>query len=111
MKTMTKKSLKGKTCKCLMVIRGKTIEDIPAMREAIKNAIKDKPETILNETDTTFELNNGQFWFKPRRHRETLGQITFSPTFVDFDGMRIEYKELKITGTGILTDFAEYVLM
>ena len=109
---MTKASLKGTTHKCLRIVKGLSIEDIPAMRKQLKQAEKDNKGAILTETNTSFEFNNGQFYLKPKQHRETTGFIVFGPSFAKFNGVRIEYKNMDLDGDYAIfeTDNAKYSL-
>jgi hypothetical protein len=94
----TKKSLKGKKFKALRVAKGLSVESIPRMRKAIQDSIKDIPEAILTETETSFELNNGQFWLKPKTKKETIGILDCIGSFITFENCRIEWKDFKPLG-------------
>ena len=111
----TKKDLKGQRFKALMINKGTSIEDIPAIREALKNQIKGCPSAIMTETETTFEFNNGQFILKPKRHREQLGILDCTKSYAEFNGCRIEYSDMKVEDKAIgyacfETEFSEIAI-
>ena len=90
----TKSELKGRKYKCLRVIKGAAVEDIPAIRRSFNEQIANIPNATMTETDTAFEFNNGQFLLKPKQHRETVGILDCTRSFALFDGIRIEYTDM-----------------
>ena len=78
--------IKGKKFKCIKEYGGKTIEDIPQIREGLIKQIneynlneKDVSKHVeLSETDSTFEISNSnQYLIKPKIHKITEGSIEF----------------------------------
>jgi hypothetical protein len=94
----TKKSLKGRTFNALRIIKGASIELIPAMRKELQRKVDLIDGAVMTETETAFEFNNGQFVCKPKQHKEQLGIIKFGPSYATFDGVRIEYKDIELDG-------------
>lgn len=106
-----KAHLKGKVFKCLRVVKGLAVEDIDGMRKEILKAIENIPEAKLTETETAFELNNGQFFLKPKQKREQVGVLDCTRSFATFDGVRIEYKDMgNFWGSCFETDNAKYAI-
>jgi hypothetical protein len=108
---ITKKSMRGRKFNVLRIIKGAAIEDIPTIRKNIKAAITGIPEAVLTETETSFELNNGQFFMKPKQKRETAGTLTCGATFADFEGCRIEYKDMILNDNFFETGNAFYTII
>jgi hypothetical protein len=91
----SKKELKGKQFKCLRIVKGLTIDDIPAMRESYKAQISGITDASMTETDTAFEFSNGQFVVKPKQEKETIGILDCTKSYAMFDGVRIEYTDMQ----------------
>ena len=108
----TKKSIKGKTFKVLRIVNGSSIEDIPAIRQNLQGQIENIDGATMEETETVWNFNNGQFVMKPACHRETLGFLKCGPSFAKFDGCRIEYKDMTIDSDFAIieTPFAKYAI-
>ena len=111
MNTNNKKELKGKRYKCLRVVKGLSIEDIPTMREQLASQIKGIDGVSMMETPDGFEISNGQFLLKPKCNKETIGVLDCTRTFATFDGVRIEYSEMKnVFASCFETGFAQYAI-
>jgi len=96
MNITSKASLKGRTFRALRVVKGATIEDIPAMRKSFEYQVASNPGAEMTETPTAFEFNNGQFVLKPIQPKETIGKLVCKATFAEFDGVRIEYTAMTL---------------
>lgn len=94
MNTTKKSELKGKRFKALRVNKGASIEDIPEMRRILQERVDAVDGAELTETDTAFEINNGQTFLKPKRHKEQMGILDCTKSYAMFNGERIEYTEL-----------------
>lgn len=109
---MNKADLKNKTFNCVRTNKGQSIEDIPNMREHLLKQVAELPGAEMTETDTSFEFNNGQFIMKPAIMREVVGVLDCRPTFIAFLSaehvVRIEYKDITITGNIIETTNSTY---
>jgi hypothetical protein len=108
---MKKSELKGKKFLAKRILNGLSIEDIPAIRKNLKSQIANIPEAEMIETETAFELNNGQFFRKPKEPKEKEGLLDCRPSFAKFENCRIEYKNMAIKGNTIETEFAQYEII
>ena len=106
----TKKELHGKTFQAIRKSKGLGIESIPAMRESFLAQVAAYPEAEMTETDTAFEFNNGQFILKPTKSKESAGVMVCGSTFITFEGIRIEYKDITINSQGFDTNAATYII-
>jgi hypothetical protein len=93
---MTKSELKGNTYKTLRIVKGLSVEDIPAIRENILSQIEGIDGASMNETETSFDISNGQFILKPVQKRETIGKLVCGASYASFNGARIEYKDMDL---------------
>lgn len=89
-----KSELKGKRFKCLRIVKGLSLSDIPQMRENLQSQIDEIKGASMTETDTAFEVDNGQFFMKPVQEKEKIGILDCTRSFATFDGARIEYKDI-----------------
>lgn len=106
-----KTQLKGKVFKCLRVVKGWAVEDTDDIRTNILKAIEDVPKVEMTETETAFELNNGQFFMKPKQKREQIGVLDCTRSYATFDGVRIEYKDMdNLWGSCFETTNAKYAI-
>jgi hypothetical protein len=59
-----------------------TVEDIPKIREHIRQQLRDNHslseaeiDNVLKEDDDKFVIGGSQFWLKPRHKRESIGTL------------------------------------
>jgi hypothetical protein len=107
----TKAELKGKRFKCLRILKGAGVEDIPAIRASLQKQIETIPGAVMTEDESAFTFNNGQFIFKPKQPKEKIGVLDCGPTFATFEGVRIEYKDIEnVFACCFETNFAKYAI-
>jgi len=94
MNIMTKSELKGKKYKCLRIIKGYAIEDIAEMSKNIYSQIEAQGGRVTeDESGWSF---GSQFIMKPKQKREQIGLLDCTKSYADFDGVRIEYKDIDL---------------
>ena len=78
--------MKGKEFKCVKLYGGRTVEDIPQMRESIQRQVRSynlnekdvSKHTEMTETKDHFNFSNSnKYVIKPKVHRKTNGMIEF----------------------------------
>ena len=89
----TKTELKGSRYRCLRIIKGASIEDIPAMRKNITKQVAEQGGKVT-EIKTAWNFGN-QFITKPKQPREKIGVLDCTGSYATFDGVRIEYKNMQ----------------
>lgn len=95
MNVNSKQELRGRRYKCLRVVKGLSVEDIPAIRSSLKAQIDKIDGATMTETENSFDFNNGQFFLKPKQKREQIGILDCTKSFATFDGVRIEYRDME----------------
>lgn len=89
----TKSELKGKKYKCLKVVKGYAIDDIPTMRKKIIEQVEAQGGKV-EETETAWNFGN-QFILKPKQKREEIGTLDCTKSYAMFNGIRIEYTDIQ----------------
>ena len=107
---LTKTNMKNKKYKALRVLKGASIEDIPAIREDFEKQAIVAGASML-ETEAGFEFDTGQFFLKPKNKKETIGILNCGASYAKFNDVRIEYTDINITDPICLnfeTEYANY---
>ena len=107
---LTKTNMKNKKYKALRVLKGASIEDIPAIREDFEKQTIVAGASMI-ETNEGFEFNTGQFFLKPKNKKETIGILNCRASYAKFNDVRIEYTDINITDPICLnfeTEYANY---
>ena len=105
----TKSELKGKRYKCLRILKGYGLEDIPAMRKSIVSQVEAQGGKV-DETEDAWNFGC-QFIMKPKNKKETIGVLDCTKSFAAFDGVRIEYKDIEnVFASCFETKHAKYAI-
>jgi len=105
----SKKELKGSRYKCLRVIKGASVEDIPAMRKNIISQVEAQGGKVT-EDEKSWNFGN-QFLLKPVQKRELIGILDCIGSYATFNGSRLEYKNMQnVFAACFETDNAKFAI-